>query len=474
MKFSTVFIFLAMLCTVSFAQCPQVSINAIYTELIDTTVVYSSENELQMDVYDAADNVNEYRPLVILAHGGSFLFGFRFNPTMVFLGEELSKRGYVVASIDYRLMSPFDLLNFESSLDGVCKAIADGRAAVRYFRKSIEEGNPFRIDPDQIYFGGNSAGAVIANHIGFMQEGDVIDPLMMDVLENNGGFEGVSGNEGYSSQVRGVISLAGAIHDVNFITIEDEHTTLISCHTVNDATVPYYCGNSYGLSTLPELCGAGAMLDRTNELGFSKHHHLDFDGIEHVPWEFFSSSQDQMFEFVNNHLFQSLSCNEIDTQIVSLNEGWNLMSTYIDSEDMDIEFLFSSVIEDVFIIKNNEGDAFMPQWGFNSIGPMELGQGYYVKILEAKDLIFQGIKTEPQYFSIELQQGWNTIAYIRDSAMDATSVFESQIIEENLIIVKDGFGNALIPEWDYNGIGNMMPGLGYQIKVHQPTIMQYE
>ena len=50
------------------------------------------------------------RPLIILAHGGSFIAGVRANPSMVSLGEAFAKRGYVVASISYRLMAVWDLI----------------------------------------------------------------------------------------------------------------------------------------------------------------------------------------------------------------------------------------------------------------------------------------------------------------------------------------------------------------------------
>ena len=132
------------------AQCPEVYLNAHYSEVKDTTVVYSGIHELEVDVYEPVAEFVGNRPLVILADGGTFVFGFRYNPTMTFLGEELAKRGYVVASISYRLMSAFDLLDYESSMDGVCKAIGDGRAAVRYFKKTIEEGNPYHIDPNPL------------------------------------------------------------------------------------------------------------------------------------------------------------------------------------------------------------------------------------------------------------------------------------------------------------------------------------
>ena len=88
---------------------------------------------------------------------------------MISLGEAFAKRGCVVASISYRLMNILDLIISSSTLNGVAKALSDGKGAIRYFRKSVVEGNQYNIDPSQIYFGGNSAGAIIAIHAAFMQ-----------------------------------------------------------------------------------------------------------------------------------------------------------------------------------------------------------------------------------------------------------------------------------------------------------------
>ena len=40
-------------------------------------------------------------------------------------------------------------------------------------------------------------------------------------------------------------------------------------------------------------------------------------------------------------------------------------------------------------------------------------------------------------------------------------------IENSVIIVKDNNGAIYIPEFFFNGIGNLLPGYGYQIKVSE-------
>ena len=293
----------------SIAQCEGRYNEEIFEEVSVSTVTYSDVHNLQLDIYQPVGDTETARPLLILAHGGSFIAGLRSNPSMVTLGTKFAKRGYVVASISYRLMSFIDLFSSASALNGVAKALSDGRGAVRYFRKTVDlEANPYGIDENQIYFGGNSAGGVIATHATFMQEADITDPALLIALNELGGIEGNSGNEGYSSEVRGAISLAGALADVNFITYNENDKLLITCHGDEDETVPYLCGQPLGMAALPELCGGGAILEHTEAIGFTNHQHLLFEGAGHVPWELGGSSQDQMIDFVSTHLYNALDC----------------------------------------------------------------------------------------------------------------------------------------------------------------------
>ena len=314
-------IFLTLIALFTFsianAQCEGRYQEEIFDEVSVSTVTYSDVYNLKMDIYQPLGDVETNRPLLILAHGGSFIGGTRLNPSMVSLGNTFAKRGYVVASISYRLMTFFDLLSPDSATNGVAEALGDGRAAVRYFRKTVEEGNLYNIDSNQIYFGGNSAGGVIATHVAFMQEDDITDEGLLLALENNGGIEGDSGNEGYSSEVRGAISLAGAIADVDFITELDFDKLLISCHGDEDGTVPYLCGQPLGSQALPELCGGGAMLVQSETIGFEKHHHLVFEGAGHVPWEFGGSPEEAMITFVSENLYNALDCSSVGVEEVS-------------------------------------------------------------------------------------------------------------------------------------------------------------
>ncbi len=248
-----------------------------------TTVTYSTTYNLQMDIYQPQGDTVAQRPVIVLAHGGSFIGGSKAEATVSTLAERFAKRGYVTASIQYRLGNIMDMLQAQSAYDVVIKAVSDGKAAVRYFRKDAADSNNYRINPNLIFGGGNSAGAVLFVHLGYIDSvNEVTNADINTALTNNGGIDGNSGNAGYSSAISGILNLAGGINDTSWISAGN--IPMASFHGTTDNVVPYYCANAQGGVTPAVLCGTGAMQPRIENLGIDNNVLL-FPGDGHVPWE---------------------------------------------------------------------------------------------------------------------------------------------------------------------------------------------
>ena len=65
--------------------------------------------------------------------------------------------------------------------------------------------------------------------------------------------------------------------------------------------------------------------------------------------------------------------------------------------------------------------------------------------------------------SIDLQLGWNMFGYICQEPEDVVDGLSDYT--DLIVIVKNSVGSAYLPEWDFNGIGDLYPGYGYQIKL---------
>jgi Secretion system C-terminal sorting domain/Carboxylesterase family len=201
----------------------------------------SANTPLYMDVVQPKGDTLSKRPLIILAFGGGFIQGERKD--LLALCQLFAKKGYVCATIDYRLY------NFANGIPDSTKisptivgAIHDMKASIRYFRKDAKAGNTFKIDTNNIIVGGVSAGAITAMHVGQLDSTDAIPQWLRDVIKNEGGFEGNSGNPGFSSSVKAVLSLSGGLYQKEFIDKDD--VPFIAYHGNKDDVVPF----GYGLN----------------------------------------------------------------------------------------------------------------------------------------------------------------------------------------------------------------------------------
>ena len=65
------------------------------------------------------------------------------------------------------------------------------------------------------------------------------------------------------------------------------------------------------------------------------------------------------------------------------------------------------------------------------------------------------------------------MGYLRLEGVQVDVLLSDLVAEGYITIVKDYLGNAYLPEWDFNAIGNIQPGYGYQIKTNQECNLNY-
>lgn len=265
-----------------------VEYDVVYGNNIDAS---GANVELVMDVYTPAGDTNNNRPVAVCAHGGFFLAGSNDGFDIVPLCEDLARMGYVAVSISYRLGID-DYFSLEESLqEAVVRGVQDGKAAVRYLRRSVAElGNPYGIDPDRIVMGGSSAGAFIGLHAAYVDEDEIPPYVDMNQLGLLGGIEGASGSPGYSSEVISLFSISGAIADASWIEAGD--VPLVSTHGDADATVPYGTGavELIGID-VTTVDGSETIHGQLDELGIENCFHT-FSGADHVPHQYYETYYD--------------------------------------------------------------------------------------------------------------------------------------------------------------------------------------
>lgn len=190
-----------------------------------------------------------------------------------------------------------------------------------------------------------------------------------------------------------------------------------------------------------------------------------------VGWDFVNNWN---IDAINNNGYPYLIFQNADDIIkIPLKFGWNLISSNIKPNEPDsINNIMSSLGNKVIIVKNGLGATYIPQYNINNIGKWNSNHGYYIYMNQADTLEIQGKELEPSNNSIQLNSGWNTISYLRNSELNADNAFGT-LIPGNLIIVKTIDGQSYIPAYNINNIGNLLPGVGYKIYVNQGDTLTY-
>ena len=288
----------------------------LYGENIQpTTADPNNTQKLYFDFFEPKDDSLEARPLIILAFGGSFVFGSRQSPDIIDLCKRFAQMGYVTASIDYRL-TPDLIFNPSTKLayEAVLKGTHDMRAAVRFFYQDALNSNQFRVDTSKIFIGGVSAGAVAAVHLAYLDSVNEVPALIAGDLPNVGGLEGLSGNLGYSSDVAGVINLAGGILDTAWI--DSGNVPIVSAHGTEDDVIPYGAGTISILNLSVPFHGSASIKVRMDSLEITNDLY-SFAGAGHVPFSQppgDSAFRDTAFQFVRDFLIDMV-CDPVNASV---------------------------------------------------------------------------------------------------------------------------------------------------------------
>ena len=254
---------------------------------------------LLLDLRKPAGDTVTRRPLMLLAHGGGFSSGSRTDPQLDSLGDRFARRGWLVASIDYRLLPVVD--DELTALLGAIQGVQDMRSALRFFHRYAAR---YGVDTTRIVAGGFSAGAIMALHAAFIdstEEPLVADPALLKAL---GGLDGESGNAGYSSQVAAVVNYWGGIVDTALITPGD--IPVVSIHGTRDPTIPYEYLERSPWDTVGSLLYGSAPITRTARRVGLPTDLLPFEGYAHGIGAADSREHEEATRFIADFLWQNL------------------------------------------------------------------------------------------------------------------------------------------------------------------------
>ncbi|MFZ4797271.1 MAG: T9SS type A sorting domain-containing protein [Bacteroidia bacterium] len=253
--------------------------------------------KLRCDIYQPEGDTLMRRPLIILASTGSYLpaiinqqpTGNKDDSSIVELANRLTKRGYVVMAVNYRLgWNPSTTIQAQATeqlIKATYRAIQDVRNAIRYMRVNAEM---YKIDTSKIIVGGQGTGGYVALGLAAVdkrseiegrvkfQRGDFTPMVSVDTL---GDWNGIGGapffNYGGESTVSGnahmVFNYGGAMGDSTWM--DASTLPIVGMHCPTDYFAPYKSGNvivpTTGVTVINSASGAGAVIPYANSLGIN-------------------------------------------------------------------------------------------------------------------------------------------------------------------------------------------------------------
>jgi hypothetical protein len=227
--------------------------NIPYAEGLSHSSLNSSEATampLLLDAY-VPDNDSENRPVLMLVHGGGFSGGTKEQEGIVNLANYFAARGFVVFSIDYRLLGdigtvpqpwvdygsyiPADKVNQYYAMYPVHR---DAKAALRWI---VANANTYNINTDFITVGGGSAGATTSIGICISELGD-----FKDEISTTDDYSLSSTNLSQSYEVQTILDFWGSGNTLEILDSIDgvqryspNSPALFIAHGTEDPTVLY-------------------------------------------------------------------------------------------------------------------------------------------------------------------------------------------------------------------------------------------
>jgi len=218
-------------------------------EIIRETVVY--EDTLAMDVFVPIDG-DMIHPLLIYVHGGGFSGGKRDEANHIAFCERMARDGWVTATISYHLTMKGKSFGCDQAAQNKIRTIETAARNIHQATAFLMEHEvKYLVNSEKIVIAGSSAGAEAAIQAAYWEK------TRKGILPND-------------FQYAGVISMAGALLDINWITRRSAIPTALF-HGTCDPLVPYgnaahhYCDTESPGFLM--LYGSSSIAERLRKLG---------------------------------------------------------------------------------------------------------------------------------------------------------------------------------------------------------------
>ncbi len=251
---------------------------------------------LTCDIYAPTGDTITSRPVIIVAHTGSYLpvlvnkqtTGNKNDSAIVELCSRFAKKGFVAIAVNYRqgwrATTTLQEVATQDLLQATYRGLQDVRNAIRYVRTNA---GMYGIDTSKIVVGGQGTGGYIALALGTVDSraeietnikflrGDLSPMVNVDTLGDWYGLGGLpyfnyGGDASVSSNAHMIFNYGGAMGDSSWM--QANSLPMVGLLVVSDPLAPYLTGivrGPNGPFAVPTASGAGVVIPMANDLGIN-------------------------------------------------------------------------------------------------------------------------------------------------------------------------------------------------------------
>lgn len=115
---------------------------------------------------------------------------------------------------------------------------------------------------------------------------------------------------------------------------------------------------------------------------------------------------------------------------ISVREGWNQIP-YLGAASMSVDDALESVLDEVVVVKDYAGNAYIPEYGIDDIGSFKPGQGYKLFATDETELTYPESDDEKQLAAARSDV---TASSSRGVASSHTLIIEGDVIDEGELV----------------------------------------
>ena len=277
--------------------------------------------DLTCDIYQPAGDTETDRPVIILAHTGSFLppvingqpTGSKTDLSIVEQCTRWAKKGYVVVAMTNRMgwnpTSQDQNTRTSTLIQAAYRGIQDARSLIRFMRQDEANGDTYGIDGSKIAFGGHGTGGYLALGVATLDTSTelylpkfldltnpqspvpyVYPPVFGNIWGTDMGYIPITdslgnpiidslgnpimapfalpNNVGYDSDISVAFNLGGALADISWLEAGD--VPIVSFHCEKDQYAPIDTGDVIVPTTgdfVVEVMGSRTIAHYSNTYG---------------------------------------------------------------------------------------------------------------------------------------------------------------------------------------------------------------